>query len=173
MTAWLNVFLYVGYIHTLTILIGLSALYMGIISIHDFIQSGGMIVCKVGDLDSRQKTRSQIQDLVASPLTWASFAGIVMLAFAVNSIEFICSSAMPAIFTHVLSVAEIPILSYYLYILLYVAFFMLDDFIIFIAAAIAVDRFAGEKYAGFCKLAGGLLMVGLGIILAFFPEALR
>ena len=173
MTAWLNVFLYIGYVHTLTVLIGLVALYMGVLSVYDFIKSGGQIICKIGDVESRQKTRTKIQKLVASPLTWASFAGIVVLAFAVNSIEFVCSSAMPAIFTHVLSVAEIPILSYYLYILLYVMSFMLDDFIIFMAAAITVDRFAGEKYAGFCKLVGGALMIVLGIILAFFPESLR
>lgn len=173
MTAWLNVFLVLGYIHALTVVIGLAAIYFGALSLEDFIRSGSQLVCAVGDMDSRQKTRMKIRQLVASPLGLVSFAGIVGLAFAVNSIEFICSSAMPALFTHVLAVADISTLSYYLYILLYVLFFMLDDLIIFLAAAFAVDRFAGEKYAGFCKLAGGLLMIGLGGMLAFYPEVLR
>lgn len=72
-----------------------------------------------------------------------------MLAFAVNSIEFVYSSALPAFFIHVPTMAEIPLLSYYFYILIYVMAFMLDDFIIFMAAALAVDRFAGEKLPGF------------------------
>lgn len=173
MTAWLNAFLYLGYIRPLTILIGLAAIYLGAISLEDFIRSGGRIVCEVGDLESRQKTRLKIRELVSSPLTWTSFAGIVALAFAVNSIEFICSSAMPALFTHVLSVADLPALSHYLYILLYVVFFMLDDLVIFLAAAFAVERFAGEKYAGFCKLAGGSVMIGLGVLLTFYPDVLR
>ncbi len=173
MTAWLNVFLLLGYIHALTVLIGLAAIYFGALSLEEFVRSGGQLVCAVGDLDSRQKTRMKIRHLVTSPLGLASFAGIVGLAFAVNSIEFICSSAMPALFTHVLSVADLSALSYYLYILLYVLFFMLDDLIIFLAAAFAVDRFAGEKYAGFCKFAGGLLMIGLGGLLAFYPQLLR
>ena len=173
MTAWLNVFLVLGYIHALTVIIGLAAIYFGALNLEDFVRSGGQLVCAVGDLDSRQRTRMKIRHLVSSPLGLVSFAGIVGLAFAVNSIEFICSSAMPALFTHVLSVADISTLSYYLYILLYVLFFMLDDLIIFLAAAFAVDRFAGEKYAGFCKLAGGLLMIGLGILLAFYPQVLR
>ncbi len=173
MTAWLNVFLVIGYVRSLTVLIGLAALYMGTMSIRDFIASGGQLICKVGEIDSRQRTRTRIQGLVASPLTWTSFAGIVALAFAVNSIEFVCSSALPAILTHVLSIADIPLLSYYAYILLYVLFFMLDDFIIFMSAALAADRFAGERYAGLCKSLGGLLMVGLGITLTFFPQALR
>jgi glutaredoxin len=173
MTAWLNAFLYLGYIRPLTILIGLAAIYLGALSIEDFIRSGGRIVCEVGDLEDRQKTRLKIRELVSSPLTWTSFAGIVALAFAVNSIEFICSSAMPALFTHVLSVADLPALSHYLYILLYVLFFMLDDLVIFLAAAFAVERFAGEKYAGFCKLAGGGVMIGLGVLLTFYPDVLR
>jgi len=173
MTAWLNVFLILGYIHALTVVIGLAAIYFGALSLEDFVRSGGRIVCAVGDIDARQKTRARIRHLVTSPLGMVSFAGIVGLAFAVNSIEFICSSAMPALFTHVLSVADVPTMSYYLYILLYVLFFMLDDLVIFLAAAFAVDRFAGEKYAGFCKLAGGLLMIGLGILLAFYPDVLR
>lgn len=173
MTAWLNVFLYIGYIHALTVAIGLAALGMGVLSMRAFFASGGQLVCKVGDIQSRQKTQSKIRELVSSPLSWASFAGIVALAFAVNSIEFVCSSAMPAIFTHVLTVADISVISYYLYILLYVAAFMFDDFIIFMTAALAVERFAGEKYVGFCKLFGGVLMVALGIVLAFFPQVLR
>lgn len=173
MTAWLNAFLYLGYIRSLTILIGLAAIYLGALSIEDFIRSGGKVVCEVGDLEGRQATRLKIRDLVTSPLTWTSFAGIVALAFAVNSIEFICSSAMPALFTHVLALADLPALSHYLYILLYVLFFMLDDLVIFLAAAFAVERFAGEKYAGFCKLAGGGVMVGLGVLLTFFPGMLR
>jgi len=32
---------------------------------------------------------------------------VVVLAFAVNSIEFLCSSALPAVFTHVLTLAEL------------------------------------------------------------------
>ncbi|MBD1545065.1 glutaredoxin family protein [Roseibium aggregatum] len=173
MTAWLNVFLVLGYIHALTVIIGLAAIYFGALSLEDFVRSGGQLVCAVGDMDTRQKTRLRIRHLVASPLGLMSFAGIVGLAFAVNSIEFICSSAMPALFTHVLSVADVSTPAYYLYILLYVLFFMLDDLAIFLAAAFAVDRFAGEKYAGFCKLAGGLLMIGLGGLLAFYPEVLR
>ena len=173
MTAWLNVFLVLGYIHALTVLIGLAAIYFGALSLEEFVRSGGQLVCAVGDLDSRQKTRMKIRHLVTSPLGLVSFAGIVGLAFAVNSIEFICSSAMPALFTHVLSVADLSALSYYLYILLYVLFFMLDDLIIFLTAAFAVDRFAGEKYAGFCKFAGGLLMIGLGGLLALYPQLLR
>ncbi len=173
MTAWLNVFLFVGYIHMLTLFIGLSAIYMGALSIYDFIKSGGHLSCDLVDFKEQQKTKSRIKELVSAPLTWASFGGIVVLAFAINSIEFVCSAALPAIFTHVLTVSDLSILSYYMYILLYVLCFMLDDLIIFGFAAFAIERFAGEKYASICKLLGGTILVLLGIFMTFFPNILQ
>jgi hypothetical protein len=173
MTAWLNVFLWVGYTRIITTLVGLIALYMGIVNIREFVTSGGKVVCEVGSIQSRQNTMSKMRQLVSSPLNIATFFGIVALAFAVNSIEFICSSALPAVFTHVLTVTDLPTLTYYLYILLYVFAFMLDDLVIFTLAAFAVKRFAGEKYAGYCHIIGGVIMVGLGVALTFFPEYLR
>lgn len=173
MAAWLNVFLVVGYVRPVTVMVGVFALYMGIISIRDFIASGGQLVCEVGDMESRGRTRRQVERIITSPLSWAGFAGIVALAFAVNSVEFICSSAMPAVFTHVLAVSGLRPAAYYMYIGLYVLFFMIDDLVVFTAAALAVDRFAGEKYAGLCRVAGGAIMAGLGVVLVFFPHALR
>ena len=173
MTAWLNIFLWIGYIRILTILIGLAAIYMGALTIREFILTQGQVICKVGNIQSRQKTISSIRKLVTSPLSIATFAGIITLAFAVNSIEFVCSSALPAIFTHVLAISDLSPLLYYGYILLYVFFLMLDDLIIFTLAVLALGRFAEEKYAGYCHLFGGMILAGLGTILTFFPEIMR
>jgi len=60
---------------------------------------------------------------------------VIVLAFIVNSIEFACSAALPAIFTHTLTLRHLPTWHYYGYILLYDFFFMLDDMIIFGLAA--------------------------------------
>jgi len=52
---------------------------------------------------------------------------MVLLAFAVNSIEFICSSAIPVIFTQTLALHPLSMVQHYGYIALYDLFFMLDD----------------------------------------------
>jgi len=172
MTAWLNLFLFVGYVQTVTLAIGLSAIYFGVTSIYDYIKAGGQAECHV-DFQSQSKTKNRIKELISSPLNIASFFGIVMLAFVVNSIEFVCSSALPAIFTQVLTLADISTFSYYMYILLYVLFFMIDDLIIFMFAAFAIEKFAGEKYAGYCKVIGGIILIALGVFMTFFPNLLR
>ena len=173
MTAWLNAFLFLGYVRIITILIGLFAMGAGILSLKEFFESKGSLVCKVVDVDDKKKTMNRIQELVSSPITIATFFGIIALAFAVNSIEFVCSSAIPAVFTQVLALSSLPVWEYYGYILIYVFFFMLDDLIIFSFAIFAIFGGLGEKYAKYCRLIGGVVMLVLGILLLFAPNLLR
>jgi len=172
MTAWLNAFLLIGYFRPVTIVIGLAALGAGTLNIREFIRTKGAIVCEVGDEESRKKTMRKMEKVVFSPLTLATIAGIIALAFAVNLIEFVCSAAIPAIFTHVLSLSNLPTLRYYAYILLYDFFFMLDDLIIFGSAALAMTSSLGDRYAKYCKPLGGTILFILGVLLLFAPRLL-
>jgi len=165
MTAWLNAFLFIGYVKPVTTVIGLVALGGGILQIREVIKTKGAIVCKVTDEESRQKTMSRVQKIVSSPITLGTIAGILALAFLVNSIEFVCSAAVPAIFTHVLSLASLTTFQYYGYILLYVFFFMLDDLIIFGTAAIALTSNLGERYAKYFRPIGATILIILGVLL--------
>jgi len=165
MTAWLNAFLFIGYVKPVTIVIGLVALGGGILQVRGFIETKGAIVCEVTDEESRKKTMTRVQKIVSSPITLGTIAGIVALAFLVNSIEFVCSAAVPAIFTHVLSLASLTTFQYYGYILLYVLFFMLDDLIIFGTAAIALTSNLGERYAKYFRPIGATILIILGVLL--------
>jgi len=173
MTAWLNAFLLIGYHRPMTIVIGLVALGAGILNIREFIKTKGAIACEVLDEGSKKKTMTRMEKVVHSPLTLATIAGIVALAFVVNSIEFVCSAAIPAIFTHVLSLSSLSTLKYYAYILLYDLFFMLDDLIIFSAAAFAMTSTLGDRYAKYCRPVGGTIILILGVLLVFAPNLLR
>ena len=173
MTAWLNVFLLLGYVKPVTIVIGLVALGGGILQVREVIETKGTIVCKVTDEESRKKTMTRIQKIVSSPITLGTIAGIVVLAFAVNSIEFVCSAALPAVFTQVLSLASLTTFQYYGYILLYVFFFMLDDLVIFGTAAFALTSSLGDRYAKYSRPVGGTILIILGALLLFAPNLLR
>jgi hypothetical protein len=165
MTVWLNAFLFIGYVKPVTTVIGLVALGGGILQIREFIETKGAIVCEVTDAESRKKTMTRIQKIVSSPITLGTIAGIIALAFAVNSIEFVCSAAVPAIYTHVLSLASLTTFQYYGYILLYVLFFMLDDAIIFGSAAIAMTSNLGSRYTKYFRPVGATILIILGVLL--------
>lgn len=163
MTAWLNMFLVVGYVRPLTELVALVAIGFGISQLYELAWTRGAVECEVGNIELRQRTMARIRDVVAAPLGIGSLFLVVGLAFAVNAIEFVCSAALPAIYTHVLALSDVTTLGYYGYIALYVVFFMLDDLIIFGLAAFAAQRMIDSRYAAFGRLAGGVVLIALGV----------
>jgi len=165
MTAWLNLFLFIGYVKAVTIVIGLVALGGGILQVREVIETKGAIVCEVTDEESRKKTMNKVQEIVSSPLTWGILVGIIVLAFTVNMVEFVCSAAIPAVFTRVLSLAGLTTFQYYGYILLYVLFFMLDDLVIFATAAFAFTSSLGNRYTKYSRPVGATIMIILGLLL--------
>ena len=173
MTAWLNAFLLLGYVRAVSILIGVAALGGGVLSLKEYLTTKGELVCKVGDEESHKKTSEKIAKIISSPLSVGIIVSIVALAFVVNSVEFVCSSAIPAVFAQVLAISNIGVVERYAYVLLYDFFFMLDDLIIFALAGFAVSSGVGEKYAKYCKAIGGIIMVVLGTLLLFAPHLLR
>ncbi len=172
MTAWLNAFLFLGYVRPVTILVGLVALGGGILSVKEYFETKGAMVCEVTSGAEKKKLTARMRELVAAPMTWAVLVGLVVLAFTVNSIEFVCSSAIPAVFTQVLALSSLPTWQYYAYILLYDLFFMLDDLLIF-GSAILIYAEVGGKYAKYCKIIGGVIMLVLGLMLLFAPQMLQ
>ena len=173
MAAWLNVFLILGYLRILTLIVGLVAIGAGILNIREYIVTKGNLVCKVGDVEAKKRTMGKIDRIVYAPISFFSLVSIVALSFIVNSIEFVCSAAMPAIFTHTLALRDLAAIQYYSYILIYDLFFMLDDLIIFSLAVLALDTKIGHHYAKYCMIIGGVVLLILGVFMVFQPGKLR
>lgn len=171
LAAWLNLFFAISYIKQTRIIIGLFAMGFGILQLREFIyyQPG---VCKVLGLKPKlqQRLTDRAEKIVASPITFAMVGGVILLAIGVNLIEFFCSTGLPALFTRILALNNLNILSYYFYLLLYTFIFMLDDLIIFSLAIITLRKIGfTEKYNRWTTLIGGLLILILGILLIFKP----
>jgi hypothetical protein len=163
MTAWLNAFLIIGYVRPLTQFIALVAIGFGADHLFDLALKRGVVVCELGDTQQRQRTMQWIRDVVSAPVGLASLALVTGLAFTVNSIEFLCSAAVPALYTHMLTLHDLSIVAYYGYIALYVLFFMLDDLVIFGLAAFAVRQVVDTRYAALSRGVGGAILICLGI----------
>jgi len=173
MAAWLNLFLFIGFVVWVRILISILALAVGGKNIYDFFNNpeGGCQV--VGGNEKRRQVFDRLRQIVSRKSLFWSLVGIVLLAFAVNLVELVCSAGLPAIFTQVLTLNHLSTLHYYLYIALYIFFFMIDDLIIFFIAMITLHAVGVEsKYSRFAKIIGGLLMLIIGLLLLFKPEIL-
>lgn len=171
LSAWLNLFLFIGMITWVRIGIALVALAAGGIYLRDYYQN--RTGCAVAGNESRQKVFGRLREITANKQLIVALAGIILLAIAVNLIELICSAGLPAIYTQVLSLSHLPMWQYYLYLIFYVFIFMLDDLFIFFTAMLTLKAVGIEtKYARVSKLVGGILMVLIGMLLLFKPSLL-
>ena len=93
---------------------------------------------------------------------------LIVLAILVQIVEFLCTSGFPALFTRILTLRELDTASYYGYLLLYIAAYMIDDIVILgIGVAMLSRHRLQEREGRVLKLISGLVMIGLGLYLVF------
>lgn len=172
MTAWLNFLIFVGFIIWVRIAIGLVALLAGFYNLREYFTNRAG-VCKLSDTEKRQRRMERLQEIVQSQKFILALGGLILLAFAVNLVELICSAGFPVIYLQILSLTPLPFWQYYLYLALYIFVFMLDDLIVFVVAMVTLQLLGvGTRYKQVSNLIGGVLMLILGILLILRPEAL-
>jgi len=170
LSAWLNIFLFLGFVTWVRILIGFASVGAGVYYLRDYLinKDGGCAV--MGDT-KRQRVFERIKAVAQKQNLIIALAGVVMLAVAVNMVELVCSAGLPAIYTSVLSASHLPVWQYYIYLVAYIVIFMLDDLFVFVTAMVTLQAVGVEsKYARYSHLAGGILMLVLGLLLLFRPE---
>jgi hypothetical protein len=171
LSAWFNFFSLIGYVYWIKIIIGIVAIISGILHIKGALFSKGG--CKATNEGQRESIMERIKKSLGQKSFLLSIIGIISLAISVNLIEVVCSAGLPAIYTNLLSSIKLSTYEYYLYLLLYIFFFMLDDLIIFF---IAIKTFEvtgiAKKYTKWSNLIGGVIILIIGIILIIKPELL-
>ncbi len=170
MAAWLNLFLLVGFIWWIRLIIGLVAIGAGIYNLREY-QTNIEGVCKVTGDEKRKKIFDNLKDIVHKEHIIFALIGLIILAFAVNVVELVCSAGFPAVYTNILSLSNLTTFEYYAYLLLYVFIFLLDDLIIFVIAMRTLEITGiSAKYSRMSHLIGGIIILILGLILIFMPE---
>lgn len=169
LSAWLNFFLFIGFIIWVRIIIGLVAVGSGVFHLYDFYKNKPG--CKVIKNERRQKIFNSLKFVTETHKFWLALLGIIVIAFAVNLIELVCSAGLPAIYTNVLALSDLPSWQYYALLLLYIIIFMIDDMLIFVIAMVTLQVTGiSTKYTRWANLIGGIVILILGILLLFRPE---
>jgi len=169
LAAWLNLFLFIGLTFWLRLIVGLVALWSGYHHLHGYLKNRNG-TCEVIDEDKRRRIFGRLKELIANKNFWLSLIGIMLLAAVVNLVELVCSAGLPAVYTQVLTLAELPTWQYYAYLIFYVFVFMLDDLLIFVIA-MSTLRMKGisSKYTRWSNLIGGIIMFIIGLLLILKP----
>ncbi|MGR8934013.1 MAG: glutaredoxin family protein [Gammaproteobacteria bacterium] len=170
MAAWLNLLLWLGMLLWIRLAVGLLALGGGGYYLHEYLFNPEA-VCKVTAPAKRQRVFAHLRTLVGERSFLLAAAGIILLAFAVNLVELICSAGIPAVYTQVLAMSNLPAWQYYAYLSLYILVFMLDDLVVFIVAmkTLQVTGLTGA-YVRHAHAIGGAVLIAIGLMLLFKPE---
>jgi glutaredoxin len=169
MTAWLNLLVFLGFIFWIRIIIGGVALLAGGYNLKEYWTDVAG-TCTLSQGARRQRTMDRLKAVIATQKFWLALGGIVLLAFLINLVELICSAGFPVVYLQILSLTPMPFWQYYLYLLLYIVIFMLDDIIVFVVAMITLQLTGlTTRYKRLSNLIGGVLMLVIGLLLIFKP----
>ena len=170
MVAWLNLILFIGMIFWVRLAVAGVSLAGGGYNLKKYF-SKQPAVCKTGTDPKQQEIFKKLKAAATQRNFYLALGGIILLAFAVNLVELICSAGFPVIYMQILAMSGLSWWQHYLYILLYIFVFMADDMIVFFVAMVTL-KMTGvtTKYQRFSYLAGGVLMVAIGLLLVFKPE---
>jgi hypothetical protein len=99
---------------------------------------------------------------------WAIIISIFIFAVVITVVEFPCSAVIPVFFASALAQAQLPALTYLLYIVIFVFFYMLDEIIIFLIAVFTMTiKLASSRAIIWITLLESIILFGLGIYYLF------
>ena len=172
MAAWLSLFLFLGFVLWIRIIIGLVALASGGYHLYDYWRNRDG-KCKVTDSAKRKRIFDRLRNIVQMKKFWLALSGIIILAFAVNLVELVCSAGLPAVYIQVLALANLAQWQYYGYLLLYIFIFILEDLLIFVIAMATLRMKAIIfRYTRGSGLVGGIIRLIIVRLLIFKPGLL-
>ena len=172
MTAWLNLFIYLGELRFITLIAGCVAVLMALINIKDYFWFKKGFSLSISEQE-KPKLIDRIRNLLRlDSITTVVFATII-LAIVANSYELLCTAGFPMVYTRILTLRSLSIDSYYLYLLLYNLIYILPLLIIVVFFTIKLgSRKLSEKEGMVLKLLSGVMMLMLGVLIIVSPQLL-
>lgn len=170
MAAWLNVFMWIGYLRSVQVMLGVAATCIGVVHIKDFFmfQAGPTLSIPAA---AKPGIYDRIRRIVTAENLPTAIAAAFMLAVLVNIVELLCTAGLPALYTEILSQRGYGPATRYSYLCLYIAAYMFDDMIMVGIAIATLSRFKLQQAGGrWLKLASGAVILCLGLLLLLRPE---
>lgn len=172
MGTWLKIMLSTLQINIIKIIIGIIAIIGAIWNLRSFYRSVKKDVgCEVVNNDRRKKLTKKIKKFTTEKSFVIAAIGMISLALSINFIEFACSAGWPVVFTEILALNDLSKTTYFIYLLIYILFYMIDDIVIFLIAVFTLKVTGiSNKYNKYSHLIGGIMMLIIGILMIFKPE---
>jgi glutaredoxin len=173
MLAWLNVFLALGSSRALEAVLGAVALAIGAVHLKDAMAPGVGLSLAIPEA-AKPGLYRRLRAVVRAEKPLAALVGAAALAVMVNLVELGCTAGLPAVYSRILTLRELPTWQYIGYLALYNAAYVADDALVVATAVVTLSRRRlQDQGARVLQLVSGGVMLGLGLLLLLAPDWLR
>jgi glutaredoxin len=170
LAAWLGAFLWLGVARPLQLGLGLLAAAMGAIHLKDALAPGRGPSLHIPE-SAKPHVYARVRRVLTAENLPAALAAVAVLALLVNLVELLCTAGLPALYTRVLTLHELPTWGYHAYLALYIAAYVFDDALVLTAAVATFGAKRLQQRGGrWLDALSGALLLALGTLLALRPE---
>jgi hypothetical protein len=173
MAAWLNVFLVTDNLRWVTLVAGAIAIALGALTAKDYFRSGSGPTTSIPE-GAKPGLFARMRGMIGVERFLPIVGATVALAIVANSYELLCTAGLPMIFTRVLTLNDLPTPTYYGYLALYNLVYVIPLLAIVAGFVWTLGSRKLQPPEGRAlKLLSGSMMLGLGAVLLFTPQALE
>jgi hypothetical protein len=173
MAAWLNLFMLVGIARPLQVALGVLAVVIGLINVKDFFAFKQGVTLSIPE-SAKPGIYGRVRRIVSTDYISVAVGLSVMLAVVVNVVELMCTAGLPAVYTQILTLQQLPAWKNYAYLGLYNLGYIFDDSLMVIAFVITLSHRKMRVAEGrWLKLLSGIVVLALGLAMLFRPDWLQ
>ncbi len=166
-----TLFSYIGYLKWIQIAVALIALTFGFVNFKDYFWYKEGVSFTISD-KHKPKLYQNMRSTVSDTRSLLGLAGSsAALAVGVSFIEFSCTAGFPVIWSNLVAANQVTTVDFILLLGLYMLIYLLDELAVFITAAVTMKASrVEEKHGRLLKLASGVIMLALGMVMLINPQ---
>lgn len=170
MAAWLTVFELIGLVRAAQIALGILGTTVGVIHVKDFFAFKKGVSLSIPE-SAKSGVAARVRKIVMAESLLGAIIGACVLAVLVNIVELLCTAGLPAMYTGVLEMQQLPRWVEHLYLLLYIGAYMFDDSLMVAVVVITLGKHRLQETGGrVLKLISGSVILAIGLLMLFKPD---
>jgi thiol-disulfide isomerase/thioredoxin len=166
-----TMFTIVSFTGWIRIVVALFALFFAAVNIKDYFWYKEGVSFTISDEKKPGLYRSMRRVLNAGDSLPALIGATIVMSAGASLVEFTCTAGFPVLWTNLLASQGVTALTFVVLLALYMLIYQIDELAIFLAAVFSLRASKlEEKHGRVLKLAGGLLMLTLAIVMLVDPN---
>lgn len=166
-----TMFTIVSFTGWIRIVVALFALFFAAVNIKDYFWYKEGVSFTIADEKKPGLYRSMRRVLNAGESMPALIGATVVMSAGASLVEFSCTAGFPVLWTNLLASQGVTALTFAVLLALYMLIYQIDELAIFLTAVFSLRASKlEEKHGRVLKLAGGLLMLTLAVVMLINPN---